>query len=165
MSTFNFSYKLTEEELLEASKLIYDYEYKNSLKRYIGWIFIAILQFGVVALMKKGSPALFLLSSVAVIYWYFLRWPIRKFFYKRLIKKSKVDQTTINIRIDERGVTINDYLIEWSKVTKVLSSKIGILLFISKEPILIPSKIIKNRETLEEFLKGKAKMYKKLTLS
>jgi small-conductance mechanosensitive channel len=156
MNTFNFNFKLDKEGLLKASKAVYDYEYKNSFRRYIGWFFIALLQFGVVALMKKGEPLLFLLSSIVVIYWYFLRWSIRKFFYLKVIDKTDLVKHHIAITINDSGVYINGSALEWDKITKVMvSSDIGVLLFIGKEFILIPKSAIDNKKDLIDFIKSK----------
>jgi len=46
---FNWSQELA----LKASKLYYDYDMKNSNKRYIGWFFVALVQFGIVGYERK----------------------------------------------------------------------------------------------------------------
>ena len=64
-------YTWTKELFLKASKSAYDYELKNSPKRFLGWIFIAMAQFGVVMAMIKGAGGLLILSTIFLIYWYF----------------------------------------------------------------------------------------------
>jgi len=155
---FELEFKLNKDILLKASKIVYEYEYKNSFKRYLGWFFIALLQFGVVALIKKGNAALFLISSILVIYWYFLRWPIRKYLYLKVIKSSKLDKYPIKVIFSDNGIVINNSTISWEKITKILNSDIGLLIFIGKEFILVPKEAIKDKKELIEFLKNKTKL-------
>jgi hypothetical protein len=46
------AFKWDKDSALQASKLYYDYDMKNSSKRYIGWFFVALVQFGIVGALK-----------------------------------------------------------------------------------------------------------------
>ncbi len=70
---FKVKFKLERDSFVEASLFTYRYQLKSSPKRFLGFIFIAMSQFGVVSLLQTGQSGLLLLSSILLIYWYFLR--------------------------------------------------------------------------------------------
>jgi len=151
--TITISYIWDKETYLKASKLAYSYELKHSTKRYIGWFFIAMLQFGVVAAMKKGAIGLLLISTVMLTYWYILRWPIRKKIIERTFDKSPNANLQYIINLLPDGLKINDKLITWGEITQTLAIDDGIFVSLSQESIFIPSHAFKTIEERNYFLK------------
>jgi len=100
------------DKLFEAS---YKYQFEHSRKRYVGWLFIAIMQFGVVAALKKGAFELLLFATIMVIYWYYGKKIIAKQRAKRSFENSEFKDKKIEMRIDEQGFHILlPYQEEWS---------------------------------------------------
>ena len=154
----NLKYMWDKESFLDASKVAYDYELKHSSKRFLGWLFIAMTQFGVVAAMKKGSIGLLLVSSVLVVYWYFFRWKIRK----RLIEKSFDTEQKFHVNIDENKITINENHIKWDSILEVVSLEKGFLVFYKNTFLFFPSKAFKDideKNAFAQLAKEKAKNY------
>ncbi len=127
-------FKWDEERFLEGAKAYYDYSLKHSKKRLIGWIFIAILQFGIVMLLKQGTYGMFLLGSILTIYWYFLRWPIRKALLKIAFKKSPLANKDIEIEVNDK-VLINNQKIDLIDLIKLEN---GYLLIFEKGFFYLP---------------------------
>ena len=156
MSDFNeiiIKYIWSKRTYLQAIKEAYEYEYKHSFKRYIGWLFIILLQFGIVAAIKKGSIGLMVLSSILVFYWYFLRWPIRKYIYSKTYDKLKLDGKEFIIKINEDGLEINSNKLEWEDIIKSVNLPNGVMLYLKKGFIYLPKENFKTKEQLEEFIK------------
>ena len=145
-------YKWDEDSFLEASKIGYEYTLKNSYKRYLGWLFIIIAQFGVVAALKKGAFGLLLISTILIIYWYFLRWPIRAFFIKREFKKSNLENKEFKVKISKDYIEINGIKIKWSDIKSVISLKRGYLLELNRELLFLPKSAFTNKEAKEYFI-------------
>jgi len=137
-------YKWGEQSFLTASKIAYEYSLKHSFKRYLGWIFIAITQFGVVAALKKGAFGLLLFSTVLVVYWYFLRWPIRAFFIKRSFKKSKLSNKEFIVKIDENFIEFNGIKINWDEIKNIVEIKEAFLIELGSELLFLPKNSLKN---------------------
>ncbi len=68
---FKIKFKLDKDSFVKASLFTYRYELSKSPKRFLGFIFILMSQFGVVSLLRTGQVGLLLLSSLLLIYWYF----------------------------------------------------------------------------------------------
>lgn len=101
------------ERLFEAS---YRYQFNHSAKRYIGWIFIALLQFGIVFALKKGAFELLLFSTIVLLYWYYGKKEIAKRRAKKSFETSSFRDKTIHMEIDDDGFTIKSQegKIEWN---------------------------------------------------
>lgn len=146
---------------LKASKILYDYDLKHSSKRYIGWLFIALLQFGVVASFKHQDNLLLLISTFLVTYWYFGRWYLRSIFIKKYYKKQNLQKTILLIECDQNGITVQNKRIPWNEVVSVIDTK-SILLFQIQDNILsIPYDAFANIDDLSNctsLLKTKGKL-------
>ena len=141
--------KWDEDIFLEGAKAYYDYSLKHSKKRVLGWIFIAILQFGIVMLLKQGTYGMVLLGSILTLYWYFLRWPIRKLLLKKAFKKSPLANKEINIDINKNGLLIDNQELSFENIQDVIKSDRGYLLVIDKGFIYFPfKKLSKNEKDL-----------------
>ena len=150
-----------EKEALKASKLFYDYDMRNSFKRYIGWFFIAMMQFGIVAALKYDSYALLLISTFLVFYWYYGRWYLRSALIKKFYKKKNIQNNTLHIRCDENGIFIENVPIAWEDVYAVTDTKSALLLQSKEEPLYIPYDAFEDIDDLQkclELLKTKGKL-------
>jgi len=92
------------EKLFETS---YRYLFEHSARRYIGWFFIALLQFGIVAMYKKGAPGLMLFASLALLYWYIGRKGLARRRALRSWEDSPFRDREITILADEEGLEID----------------------------------------------------------
>ncbi len=146
------SYIWDRDTYLKASKLAYDYELKRSNKKYIGWLFIALTQFGVVAAMQKGSIGLLLISTILVLYWYYLRWPLRERFIKKSFKKLPNADMRYVIKILNDNFYINDKEIEWEKISEVLALEDGVFVYLGNDSIFVPNSAFKKIEDRNDFL-------------
>ncbi len=144
----NLRYTWDKESFIDASKVAYDYELIHSPKRFLGWLFIAMTQFGVVAAMKKGSIGLLLISTILVVYWYFFRWKIRK----KLIEKSFDTKQEYHINIDKNKITINENYINWDSILEVVSLEKGFLVFYENSSMFFPKNAFENDDAIDAFL-------------
>ena len=148
----DISYTWDKETYVKASKVAYDYELKKSNRKYIGWFFIALTQFGVVAAMKKGSISLLLVSSFLVLYWYFFRWGLRKKVIETTFDKLENANQQYNVKISNEQLTINESPILWEDISQVTSLKDGLFIYLNQNSIFIPSSAFKNMEEKNDFL-------------
>ena len=151
MSNINFSYKWDKPTYLKAAKVAYNYEFKNSKKRYIGFFFIALTQFGVIALFKKGAPGLLFISTFLVLYWYLLRWKIREVSIKKAFDKLPNANREYIITANDDGITINSQNIKWNDVMKVVSLSEGILVYTKDNFFYFPANAFKSLEDKSSF--------------
>jgi hypothetical protein len=158
MSNIKISYVWDKDTYLKATKIAYDYELKDSPKRFLGWIFIAMSQFGVVQAMKGGGIGLLLLSSLLILYWYYFRWEIRKSILIKNFNKSPNANHQFEIEANEEGLKIDNSLIEWSKILEVVSLKSGFLLYYDTTSLFLPIGGFKDIEEKSRF-KSMVKKY------
>ena len=152
ISKLNISYKWDKKTYIQGSKSLYYDLLRNSPKRFIGWFFIGLSQFGLVAFYKKGAFGLLLISTIFLIYWYILRWQIRKLLLINAFNKSPLKDKTIQIELDDKVITINQNPIKWSDIQRVLLENVGFLLYYNDEFIFIPKSAF-NDDDEKEFLK------------
>ena len=82
--------------------------YKNSNKKYIGWFFVALLQFGVVGALKHNSYGFLILSTIGLTYWYGFRWRIREYFIKKTFDKSQLANKQIELLATDDSIVSHD---------------------------------------------------------
>ena len=145
------SYTWNRESYIEANRVAYDYTLKSSPKRFLGLIFIAMSQFGVVSTMKGHGVGLLLLSSILILYWYYFRWRVREYILIKNFEKSKNRNHKFNITINSSGLNIDNTLIEWRDILEVISLKSGFLLYYNNTFLFIPSHAFQNLETKNLF--------------
>jgi hypothetical protein len=137
----NINYTLDEQTYLESSYEIYQYEFKNSSKRYIGWFFVALAQFGVVGALKHDVYGILIVSTIGLSYWYIFRWSIRKYFIKKAFYKNENVNKTLNLTIKDDGIYLDDKLqIDFSKVNKVIFLDNAIAIYHQCGVFYIPNK-------------------------
>ena len=152
ISKLSLSYKWDKKTYLQGSKSLYEDMLRHSPKRFTGWFFIALSQFGLVAFFKKGAFGLLFISTIFLIYWYLLRWPLRKLLLLNAFKKSPLKDKMIIVEFDDKQATINDTLISWSEIQRVLLEDKGFLLYYKENYIFIPKDAF-NKESEKTFLK------------
>ncbi len=163
MSKVKISYIWDEQNFNKLFNKAYNYQFKNSPRRYIGWLFIALAQFGVVAAFKKGSIAILLFSSILLIYWYY----IKKILVKRRAYKEFLDSPLkdkrIELIVNRDGIEQGDTKILWSDIEEVVPIGDDILIVSKNRSYYIPSS---GFESIEErsYFKSLAKEAGKLTL-
>jgi len=154
MSTFKpikISYTWDRENFLKALDKSYEYQYKNSARRYIGWLFIAMAQFGVVAALKGGSFGLLMLSTILIFYWYIVKkWIVKKRaianFEKSPLKNSKIELTVTQNGIEQEG-----RFIEWQDIQGVVPYDDDLYLYYLEKAFYIPSNAFKSIEEKNRF--------------
>ena len=153
MSSINFNYKWDKPTYMQAAKVAYNYEFKNSKKRYIGFFFIALTQFGVVAILKKGAPGLLFVSSFLVLYWYLLRWKLREASIKKAFDKLPTANMQYSVDANNYGININSQIIQWQDILKVVSLSEGALIYTKDNFFFFPANAFKNLEDKNSFSK------------
>lgn len=145
------NYKWDRETFLAASKATYDFELRHSPKRFLGWFFIAMTQFGVVGALKKDAFALLIIATILVIYWYSLRWPLRRYIINRSFESQESKNHEFLIIATDSGLTINSVLLTWDKIVEVVSIEDGFLLFYSGSSLYIPKSAFESYEEKDKF--------------
>jgi len=130
---FRVEFEWDRDSFVDASMAVYRYELSKSPKRFLGFIFIALSQFGVVILLKRGQIGLLLLSSLLLIYWYFLREKIRRKIYEKSFREGK-----FILEIENNQLKINKIGIDWQDISKVLVFDKGFVIFYKNQSLFIP---------------------------
>ncbi len=150
-----------KEEALKGSKLYYDYDMRHSAKRYIGWAFVGLVQFGIVGALKHDSFGLLYISTFLVLYWYYGRWYLRKMMIERFYKKSNSKDTTLKLSISKEGLQIKEERISWDAVVKVIETEEGFLLNTTENILFLEKSFFQKPEDISYFkslLKEKKKL-------
>jgi len=149
------------ERLFEAS---YKYQFNNSAKRFIGWFFIALLQYGIVLALKKDAFAILLFSTIMLFYWYYgKKWIAKRRAYNAF-EKSEFKDEKIEIDIDKNGFTLRSNHNEkwsWDEVQEVIVLGDDIMLYKHPHFHYIPSNGFKSLEEKSRF-KSLVKKYGRL---
>ncbi len=116
-----------EATFLEGAKLAYDYDMRHSWRRYLGWFFIALTQFGVVAALRQRTVGLLLISTLLVIYWYGLRWPMRRWMLKRFFAREERAQK-LQVVLSEDGICLDEACLPWEGFRRAILAPNGALL-------------------------------------
>ena len=156
-------YRWDKETFLQASKAIYDFHMKHSPKRFLGWFFIALTQFGVVGALKKDVYGLLIVSTLLVVYWYALRWPLRKVMLLRSFDSSEIKDHLFHIKIDDRGVNIDEATLLWNDIQELIALCDGFLLYQGDAFLFFPKSAFhsqKDRETFISYVKEHDIFYK-----
>ena len=141
MSTFNpinISYTWDKENFEKAFSKSYTHQFKNSARRYVGWFFVALAQFGVVAAFKGGSIGLLMLATILILYWYVIKkWLI----HQRAVKayeNSPLKNSQIKLQITEEGVKQDNTFIPWQEIQGLVPVEDDILLYYKEKAFYIP---------------------------
>jgi len=138
---------------LQTSKLYYDYDMRHSNKRYIGWLFVALVQFGIVGALKHDSYGLLYLSTFLVGYWYYGRWLLRKRVLLNFYKKKSPDNIEMHFIIDDEGLHTESEFILWDDINKIVALEDGILIQSTKDVFFFKESAFDTKDASEQFLK------------
>ncbi len=161
MSKIEISYIWDEKNFQRLFNEAYNYQFKNSPRRYIGWLFIAMAQFGVVAALKKGSIALLLFSTILIFYWYFLKKMIVKKRAYREFLHSLLKDKKIKLYADEEGIEQAGVKLSWDEIKEVIPIEDDILIVAGNKSYYIPSngfKSIEERNSFKKLAKAHGKL-------
>ncbi len=157
----HFELPWSEALALKASKLYYDYDMRHSAKRYIGWLFVGLVQFGIVGALKHNSYGLLFVSTFLVVYWYYGRWYLRKGMIKRFYRQHHSDSERLEVVVDTTGISVNGAQITWQEVLKVLVLEEGFVVQTQKGTLFFEKEYFDNSSDRAAF-KSLAKKEEKL---
>ena len=155
----NFTW--SKELALSASKIYYDWDMKNSRKRYIGWIFIGLVQFGIVGALKHNSYGILTISTFLVAYWYYGRWYLRKNMISKYYDKQNLENTNIIFEVDNNGFKAINTLIDWNDIVKIIKVEDDILVQTITNTLYFQKKSFDSYDDIQELL-SLAKEHNKL---
>ncbi len=135
----NIRYKWNKENFEKAFSTSYSYQYKQSARRYIGWLFLAMAQFGVVAALKGGSVGLLMLSTILIFYWYGVKkWLVHKRAFAAF-ENSPLKDSTVTLQISQEGLKQAENFIPWDNIQGVVPIENDILLYHANQEFYIPA--------------------------
>lgn len=139
--TLRYRYDRTNAlRLFESS---YRYLFTRSYRRYVGWLFVALLQFGVVAALKQGRFGLMLFSSIVLVYWYGVKKLLAKRRALASYEHSPLKESLISLVVDEKGIRIShdkgETFWRWEEIDDIVYAGEDILIY--KQPLFyyVPS--------------------------
>jgi hypothetical protein len=159
-------YKWDRETFLEASKATYDFELRHSPKRFLGWFFIAMTQFGVVAALKKDAIGLLLFSSIVLVYWYYGKKMIARRRVRKSFEHSPFKDRMIHIDAGDEGLDIRgnegDIHWDWEDIDDIISLDDAVMIYRHPDFHYIPASGFASLEEKSRF-KSMAKKHHKLS--
>lgn len=165
MSTSNpieISYHWDKDNFEKAFSNSYAHEFKNSARRYIGWFFIAMAQFGVVGALKGGSIGLLMLSTILILYWYGIKkWMIHRRAV-RAYENSSFKNSRIKLEIIDEGISQGQSFVSWEDIKGLVPIEDDILLYYKENAFYIPAsafKSIEEKSALKSIAKTKGRLF------
>ena len=156
------SYKWDRQNLEKSFENSYAYHYKNSMRRYLGWIFIAMAQFGVVFALKGGHVGMLLLATILIVYWYVVKkWLVKKRVVREF-ENSKYKDKVIKMHVDNLGIAQDDELIPWENINAVVVANDAFMLYQKNKEYYLPSSSFEDLEQMNIFktiTKERGKLY------
>ena len=149
--TIELKYMWDKKTALLSTKLFYDYEYKYSYRRYLGWFFIAMVQFGVVGALKHDSYGMLVLSTVLVLYWYFLRFEIRKRMAMKQFNSSVLADNEVMVSLQDDGLFSEQGLIRFENINQVVEQGKGFLIYTLHQALFFPKEAFVSSEECSRF--------------
>ncbi|MFK5881310.1 MAG: hypothetical protein QM482_03765 [Sulfurospirillum sp.] len=146
------SYRWTKEIYMQAGEFAYDFKMNHTPKKYMGWFFIALLQFGVVGALLKGTLAILLFSTILLIYWYYIKKRIEKSLLLKNFDREEDANKILDIIINKEHISINNKKILWSDITQIISGERGYLLDHIDGFLFFPANAFKKEEDKTEFI-------------
>jgi hypothetical protein len=139
---------------LKSAQEIYEYELKNSNKKFIGWLFIGLAQFGVVGALKHNAYGFLVIATVALTYWYALRWPLRKYFINKTFDKSPLADKNIKLEIQKDGLYSNDQIqISYDNIKRFVKLDNAIVIYHNMGTIYLPDNGFQSNNDKNQFIK------------
>jgi len=147
----NISFKWDKDTVLDSFDAIYNDEYKNSPRRLIGWLFLALSQFGVVAALKQNSFGLLIFSTIVLVYWFYFKKIIAKKRALKLFEKDPLKDKTIVLTADKEGFKIDNQFFKWEDIVTVEELEKGFLIITPTKHYFIPMTGFKSYEDKSRF--------------
>lgn len=122
------SFKWNKELAFKTSKLYYDYDMRHSNKRYMGWFFVGLVQFGIVGALKHDSYGILFVSTFLVSYWYYGRWFFRRQMLHRFYEKNTPENLEVSFVIDDVALHTQEKLVYWDEILKVIELEEGVFI-------------------------------------
>lgn len=155
MSTFNpieIRYTWDRENFEKAFERSYTHQFKNSARRYVGWLFVAMAQFGVVAALKGGSIGLLMLSTLLIFYWYVgKKWLVHQR-ARKAYEASPLKGSQIGLKVTQEGVEQEAHFVPWEEIAGVVPVENDILLYYKDKAFYIPESAFGSLEAKSAFL-------------
>ncbi len=156
------TYIWDRENFEKAFSKSYTHQFENSARRYIGWSFVALAQFGVVAALKGGSIGLLMLSTILIFYWYVVKkWLVHQRAMKAY-ENSPLKNSQIKLQITQEGVRQNEIFVSWQEIQGLVPVEDDILLYYNQNAFYIPSNAFKSMEeksTLKSLAKEQGRLF------
>ncbi len=117
------------EKLFDAS---YKYQFEHSRKRYIGWFFIALMQYGIVIALKKEAFAILLFTTIVLFYWYYGKKWIAQKRARKSFEASEFKDKEIKLTVDKDGlhlITPNKEDWSWDEIEEIVSLGDDIMIY------------------------------------
>ena len=156
------TYVWDRENFEKAFAKSYNHQYKNSTRRYVGWFFIVLAQFGVVGALKGGSIGLLMLATILILYWYVIKkWLV----HQRAIKayeNSPLKNSQIKLSISGDGIEQEGVKLPWEEIQGLVPIEDDILLYHKEKAFYIPSNAfssIEEKSSLKSLAKEKGKLF------
>jgi len=156
------SFVWDRENLLKAFESAYRYHYTHSARRYIGWLFVALAQFGVVAALKKGAFGLLLFSTILLLYWYVVKKALLKQRALKAFAHSPLKDRRISFEVSEAGIMQEGVMTPWERIEGVVPSGEGVMLYQEGREYYIPAGAFGGVEAMSRFkslAREKGKLY------
>jgi len=165
MNTFKpirIVYRWDRDNFEKSFERAYTYHYKNSARRYIGWLFIAMAQFGVVAALKKGSVALLMFSTLLILYWYVVKkWLLKRRALQNFENSPFKDQK-IELVATKEGIARGKEFIPWEEIDGIVPAGESLMIYQQGQEFYIPADAFENIEAMSRFksiAREKGKLY------
>ncbi len=146
------SFRWDKDTYMQAGEFAYEYRMYHTPKKYLGWIFIALLQFGVVGALLKGTLAILLFSTIMLIYWYYLKIRIERFYLSKKFDNEKDANKLLRISIKDDGIDIDKRKVLWSEIPLIIAGEKGYLLDHISGYIFFPNKAFNQEEDKTNFI-------------
>jgi len=153
MSKSFIRYTWNKDLAIKSARDSYEYELKNSNKRFIGWFFIALAQFGAVGALKHDSYGFLIVSTIGLVYWYGFRWNIRRYFINKSFDKLPNANRDIHILLKDDGLYLDHAKISWEEIAGVILLQDGFIVYLTNSSFFIPSFAFNNADERNEFAK------------
>jgi hypothetical protein len=147
------SFRWSKDIYMQAGEFAYDYKMNHTPKKYMGWLFIALLQFGVVGALLKGTLAMLLFSTILLVYWYYLKKRIEKSLLLKKFDKEEDANKILDIVINKDSISINQKTISWSDIAQIIAGEKGYLLDHVDGFLFFPANSFQKEEDKTEFIK------------
>jgi len=149
----NINYIWDESTALKSAEDIYLYELKHSRKRFMGWFFIALVQFGVVGVFKHNSYGILMVGTIGAVYWYGFRWQLRKYFIKKTFIKSPLANKQISLEASDTEILNHTQTqIIYKDIKKLIKLDDAIIIYHKFGTIYLPNSAFSDAKNKQKFI-------------